>query len=151
MGKVLEFKGKDGKAGLRDGYVDVTTRTEVEAVYALKALTPRYGGTLTDMYDVMLEQFLNERLWVENSIWREPRGLTATSIEHVVKHSAGGREFKVPRRFKVATGFVQLNMRVRKELAQRVENLAREADKSVATVLYTAIAWWLWFNKPPKA
>ena len=101
------------RAGVRKDYEDVTTRMPAEVLVDLKhRLAPRYGGTLTAMYDVMLKQFLADKPWEVGLRWRETQALSRRE-ETVKEVRAGdGSTLTVPVTKTVATGWVQVNMRL---------------------------------------
>lgn len=137
------------RAGVRKDYEDVTTRMPAEVLVDLKhRLAPRYGGTLTAMYDVMLKQFLADKPWEVGLRWRETQALSRRE-ETVKEVRAGdGSTLTVPVTKTVATGWVQVNMRLEPNLAARVRSVAAANGVSPSTVLYTAVYYWIWYKNP---
>lgn len=137
------------KTGARKGYTDLTTRMPAQVLADLKhRLAPIYGGTLIKMYDVLVQAFLREAPWTRGLKWRETQALSRR-LETIERVRAGdGSVLETPVTTTVATGWVQVNMRLDPELAERVKSVAAINAVSPSTVLYTAVHHWIW-NKNP--
>lgn len=137
------------KSGLRKDYTDLTTRMPAPVLTDLKhRLAPLYGGTLLKMYDTMIRAFFREAPWLHGLKWRETQALSRReeTIERV--RAGDGSVLETPVTTTVATGWVQVNMRLEPELAERVKSVAAANGVSPSTVLYTAVYYWIWYKNP---
>lgn len=125
------------KSDLRKDYTDLTTRMPAPVLNDLKhRLAPLYGGTLLKMYDTMIRAFFREGPWLHGLKWRDPqlpfRGDESTQNIHAVD----------------APGWKQVNIPMKPELAERVQQVAEANKVSPSTVLYTAVYYWIWYKNP---
>ncbi len=137
------------KSGIRKDYVDLTTRLPAPVMADLKhRLAPTYGGTLTAMYDVMMRTFLRDMPWLYGLKWRETQALSRR--EETIKRTttADGQALDVPVTTTVATGWIQVNMRLNETLAERIKSAALANGVSPSTVLYTGVYYWIWYKNP---
>jgi len=140
------------KSGIRKDYIDLTTRLPAEVLADLKhRLAPKFGGTLTKMYDVMLGEFLREKPWEKGLKWRETQALSRREETIKTVKTADGKVLETPVTTTVATGWVQVNMRLNPELAERVRSVAAINGVSPSTVLYTAVYFWVWYKNPTES
>jgi len=137
------------KSGIRKDYVDITTRVTSDVMTDLKhRLAPLFGGTLTAMYDIMLNTFLREKPWENGLRWRETQALSRREETIETRRTLDGKTLDVPVTKTIATGWIQINMRVTQEMAERVKSVARNNGVSPSTVLYTAVYYWIWYRNP---
>lgn len=132
----------------KDG-ADLTTFMPAPVLNDLKhRLAPLYGGTLIKMYDTMIRAFFREEPWLHGLKWRETQALSRReeTIERV--RVGDGSALETPVTTTVATGWVQVNMRLEPELAERVKAVADTNGVSPSTVLYTAVYYWIWYKNP---
>lgn len=140
------------KKGKRAGFVDLTTRAPAEVLADLKhRLAPKFGGTLTAMFDVMLRTFLADKPWEKGLAWRETKALSVRQEDVRVVYTEAGHALETPITTTVATGWVQVNMRLEPVLADRVLSVSAINGVSPSTVLYTAIYYWIWYLNPTKS
>jgi hypothetical protein len=95
-----------------------------------------------EMYDILLNKFLAEQPWNNQDIWIQPKSLTKTvktTLDNGVAH-----------KYKAATGFVDVNLRIKESLVKRVKATAYNADKSIVAVIYSAFYWWLFTKNHSK-
>jgi hypothetical protein len=111
----------------------VPTRCPAEVLKYLKGLSASQGISLTTMFEDMLRRFLEDRPWDHGLIWRKPKVATTT---------IGGS--------KGTTGWVQANLQVPQDLADRVEQVADLHGVSKAALAYTAMFWWCQYIYPPR-
>ncbi|MDA8093704.1 MAG: hypothetical protein M0T84_07275 [Betaproteobacteria bacterium] len=138
------------KAGKRAGYVDITTRVPSPALRYLKELALKsYGGMLTDMYKIMIEEWFQRELWAKGFPWRKTQALSRREVVEEIREHPDGTKMVVPITVTRATGWVQVNMRIPEALNERVRGLAFQYGESPSTVLYTIIFWWTWWKNPP--
>jgi hypothetical protein len=142
MGRVIAF-------GPKKGYTDVTTRMPAPILADLKfRLAPRFGGTLTAMFETMLTQFLAEKPWERGLPWRKTQALSRREVVTETVKTGDGQPLVKRTTRTVATGWVQVNMRLPLELAERIKSVAANHDTSPSTVLYTSVFWWIWYKNP---
>ena len=140
------------KTGTRKDYRDVTTRLPAEVLTDLKhRLAPLYGGTLIKMYDTMLRTFLHDAPWSAGLRWRETQALSRREEKLLTVRAGDGSALETPVTTTVATGWVQVNMRLHPELADRIWSLAAVNGVSSSTVLYTAVYYWICYKNPTPA
>ena len=141
---------KTFKEGRRAGYVDITTRAPAQLLdYMKHYVAPSTGGSLTEMYTVMLVQWMTEHPWDKGVRWRETKALSQRSKTIEAVQLGDGTKTLVPVYRTVGTGWVQVNMRVPAELSRRVKSLAHIHMITPSSALYTAIFWWCWYKNPP--
>ena len=108
-----------------------TTRMPVEVADYLIARSHERGGpyrTTRALADILTKAFLNERPW---NNW---------STSDFVKSSAS-KNYEVDR--PKAEAFVQFNLFVPADTKLNLEKLAREIGVSLASLLLTAVFWWI--------
>lgn len=111
----------------------VPTRCPAQIYTYLKGIAPFLHGSLTEMFEVMMTRFTNERPWEHGLHWRKPK--TATTF-------AGGEQGR--------TGWEQVNMQLPPKLADLVAKTSTECGVSNAAFCYTAIFWWVQYIYPPE-
>ena len=97
----------------------------------LKTIYPYRFPSLTALYEKMLTQFIDSRIWEHGVEWRKPR-TSRMSIE--------GEEAK--------TGWILVNLQVPEALKKKVRKLSEKEDVSMATIAYTAMYWWAMYMMP---
>lgn len=129
----------------REGFVTLTTRVKHTMLLKLRnELAPRYGGTLTAMYEAVLINFFRERPWVlRDNFWMKTQALSMRNEEKQERRQPDGRPLAVPVFWQQATGWVQVNMLVKEDLAEKVRMLAATEGVSSSSVLLTALVWWV--------
>lgn len=137
--------------GKRAGYVDITTRAPAQVLsYMRYEIAPKIGdGKLTDMYAIMIDEWFKARLWERGFPWRKTMALSKREEQSTALRTGDGAVVAADVTITKATGWVQINMRLREEQAARVRALAQLVGESPSTVLYTIIFWWSWFKNPP--
>ena len=141
---------KTFKEGKRAGYVDITTRVPSQVLEYMKhSIAPSIGGSLTEMFIIMLTQWLKEHPWENGLPWRETKALSHRSKTIETVQLGDGTQTQVPVYRTVGTGWVQVNMRIPEELSRRVKSLAHIHTVTPSSALYTAIFWWAWLKNPP--
>lgn len=110
----------------------VSSRCPAQIYTYLKGITPFLYPSLTRMFEDMLGRFVAERPWENGLHWRRPKAATT-----IVKGTFG------------KTGWEQLNIRLSKELAERVRQTAKVCGVSSACLCYTAVFWWVQYIYPP--
>lgn len=94
------------------------------------AVHPRFPyRNLAGMYEVLFDKFLEHKPWDLGLQWRRPKSIKSVTGE---------------------TGFVQVNIQLPIELAERCQQAAAAHDVSLATFIYTALYWWGRYVHPPK-
>lgn len=99
----------------------------------LRALSELRFDSMINMFDRMLEQFIEEKPWEHGLQWKRP-----SSAIQVVQ---GDR---------LPTAWKLINIDVRPALAERIQNSATTNGCTEAVFLYTAIHWWVQYMYPPK-
>ena len=117
----------------RDGTDEITTRIPARLNAYCKALAALQFGTLRRMYVAMMDQFLQEKPWTKGLHWRRTKAL-------VERKGVGA----------MATGWVQVNLRLPTPTIQAIRAEAAENNVSPSTFLYTAFYWWTWYKYPPR-
>ncbi len=136
--------------GKRAGYVDITTRSPAQVLnYMRYEIAPKVGGTLTEMYAVMIDEWFKARLWERGFPWRKTMALSKREEQSAKLRTGDGAVVAADVTITKATGWVQVNMRLQEAQANRVRALAQLVGESPSTVLYTIIFWWTWFRNPP--
>ncbi|HEX7645833.1 MAG TPA: hypothetical protein VF450_00325 [Noviherbaspirillum sp.] len=100
----------------------------------LKTIYPYRFASLTALYEKMLTQFIDTKMWEHGVDWRKPR----TSKVEIEGEAA-------------KTGWVLVNVQVEPDLKQRVRELSVKQDVSMATIAYTAMYWWAMFVMPASS
>lgn len=134
----------------RDGYIDITTRVTSGQLNHLHAVKNQLNMTLTDMFDLALQTFFAKRPYDRGMPWRETQALSRRVEVKEVVEIVNGKTITSTRTETEATGWVQLNMRLKPEWKPRLEGLAAVWGVSVSTVLHTMVHWWTWHEKPIK-
>ncbi len=116
-------------------YAEVTTRAPVKMHLYSKALAFAQNKTLRLMQEDMARQFLAEKPWEKGLNWRPTQGMTQTLSNAVGQ--------------KVATGWMQVNLRLPQDLALELERLTVTQNATLSSVLYTMLYWYTWFVYPP--
>lgn len=134
----------------REGYVDITTRIPAGMLNYLHLLGVQMNLSLTDMYDVMLQNWYQKLPHERGFPWKETMALSKrTVIVDAIKKRDGSIEER-PRTETIATGWVQVNLRVKEAWKLKVYSTATQRGITPSSVLYTMIYWWTWFQHPPK-
>lgn len=97
----------------------------------LKTVYPYRFNSLTELYEVMLSQFLETEPWKAGVHWRQP--LTPMTRSQGQTGS---------------TGWKLVNIQIPGWLKERVVNAAEFEGVSSATFAYTAMYWWAMFIMP---
>lgn len=116
-------------------YAEITTRAPVKMHLYIKALSFALNLKLSSLQEKAVEEFLNEEPWKYGLKWRQTKGLTKSITDTVgVKQS---------------TGWMQVNIRIKKEIALEVERLASQEGVNVSSLMYTILYWLSWYKYPP--
>lgn len=92
----------------------------------LRALAFVQGMTLRALYEDCASRFLAEMPWTNSLKWRD-----------------GGRPKSVD------SGWMRVDVRIPRDLADCLEDVARREGVGLADVLYTMLFWYSWVLYPP--
>lgn len=112
----------------------ITTRAPAAMYSYAKAIAAVKFGTMLTMSAEMMDRFLHDEPWKKGLRFRKTQALSGR---------IGTGTY--------ATGWVQVNLRLRPELVTRIKAAAEENDVSPSTFIYTALYWWTWYIYPPKS
>lgn len=112
----------------------VTTRAPAALYSYAKAVAAVKYGTMLAMSAEMMDRFLHEEPWSKGLRFRPTQALSGR---------IGTGTY--------ATGWIQVNLRLRPELVERIKIAAEQNDVSPSSFVYTAFYWWCWYIYPPKS
>lgn len=115
-------------------YVAISTRAPIRMHVYAKTLACSSGKTMKTMHREAVEQFLQEKPWEHGLQWR-PTQVASTTLKEQDKS--------------MASGWLQVYIRIPLELGKQLEKLAIEHDVPIASVSYTVLYWWTWWIHPP--
>lgn len=130
-------------------HVDLITYMPKPVLADLKRrLAPRHNDSLTEMYDRMIRSFFREGPWLHGLKWREMQlPFRSEEIADPIP-DVDGSMIEAPATLMTPTGWVQVDMPMESELAERVKSVAAANGVSPSTVLYTAVYYWIWYKNP---
>jgi|FreactcultureFD7_1027221.scaffolds.fasta_scaffold00417_21 hypothetical protein len=112
----------------------IPTHCPAQMYTYFKAIYPYYWKSLTEMYEDMLTRFINEAPYNSGLVFRKPKSALARLNNEAMAQ----------------TGWTQVNVRIPKELAERIEHVAAGHNQSNAAVVYTAMFWWAQYVYSPE-
>lgn len=116
-------------------YAEITTRAPVKMHTYIKALAFALNLKLSSLHGKAVKDFLQEEPWKYGLKWRQSKGLTKSITDTVG--------------VKTSTGWMQVNIRIKKELALEVERLASQEGINLSSLMYTILYWLSWYKYPP--